>query len=117
MSEPATLFSLVCHLLKMSALSSQLCISSRHALTPPLFVLFSLISVVQSLSPLSISPFSSTIKPVSSLSSLVSPTQCAHGLDNYITPEQWQSARTRCPTQVGFYLPILSLGTSGTIKT
>ncbi|KAM8772227.1 protein Dok-7-like [Acanthopagrus schlegelii] len=26
-------------------------------------------------------------------------TQCGHGLDNYITPEQWRSARTRCLTQ------------------
>lgn len=80
------------------------------------FFFFFLISVVQSLSPLSISPFSSTIKPISSLSSPVSPPQCGHGLDNYITPEQWRSARTRCLTQVGFYLPILSLGTYGTLK-
>uniref|UniRef100_A0A3B4ZNB9 Protein Dok-7-like n=1 Tax=Stegastes partitus TaxID=144197 RepID=A0A3B4ZNB9_9TELE len=27
-------------------------------------------------------------------------TQCSHGLDNYITPEQWRSARNRCLTQV-----------------
>ncbi|XP_037621554.1 protein Dok-7-like isoform X2 [Sebastes umbrosus] len=27
-------------------------------------------------------------------------TQCSHGLDNYITPEQWWSARNRCLTQV-----------------
>ncbi|XP_023123954.2 protein Dok-7 isoform X2 [Amphiprion ocellaris] len=27
-------------------------------------------------------------------------TQCGHGLDNYITPEQWRSARNRCLTQV-----------------
>ncbi|CAK6962941.1 protein Dok-7 [Scomber scombrus] len=27
-------------------------------------------------------------------------TQCSHGEDNYITPEQWRSARSRCFTQV-----------------
>ncbi|XP_063740778.1 protein Dok-7 [Eleginops maclovinus] len=27
-------------------------------------------------------------------------TQCGHGLDNYITPEQWRSARNRCSSQV-----------------
>nr|XP_046260121.1 protein Dok-7 [Scatophagus argus] len=27
-------------------------------------------------------------------------TQCGHGLDNYITPEQWRSVRNRCLTQV-----------------
>ncbi|KAK9539669.1 hypothetical protein VZT92_002171 [Zoarces viviparus] len=27
-------------------------------------------------------------------------TQCSPGLDNYITPEQWRSARNRCLTQV-----------------
>ncbi|TMS23953.1 Protein Dok-7, partial [Larimichthys crocea] len=27
-------------------------------------------------------------------------TQCGHGLDNYITPEQWKSAKNRCLTQV-----------------
>ncbi|XP_068585158.1 protein Dok-7-like isoform X2 [Cebidichthys violaceus] len=27
-------------------------------------------------------------------------TQCSHGLDNYVTPEQWRSARNRCLTQV-----------------
>ncbi|KAL3067414.1 hypothetical protein OYC64_017196 [Pagothenia borchgrevinki] len=27
-------------------------------------------------------------------------TQCGHGLDNYITPEQWRSARNRCLSQV-----------------
>ncbi|KAM9363600.1 protein Dok-7 [Symphorus nematophorus] len=27
-------------------------------------------------------------------------TQCGHGFDNYITPEQWRSARNRCLTQV-----------------
>nr|XP_033479867.1 protein Dok-7-like isoform X2 [Epinephelus lanceolatus] len=26
-------------------------------------------------------------------------TQCSHGSDNYITPEQWRSARNRCLTQ------------------
>ncbi|XP_070779364.1 protein Dok-7-like [Enoplosus armatus] len=28
------------------------------------------------------------------------PTQCSHGMDNYITPEQWRSTRNRCSTQV-----------------
>ncbi|XP_053183395.1 protein Dok-7 [Scomber japonicus] len=27
-------------------------------------------------------------------------TQCSHGEDNYITPEQWRSAKSRCFTQV-----------------
>ncbi|XP_029987998.1 protein Dok-7-like [Sphaeramia orbicularis] len=27
-------------------------------------------------------------------------TQCSHGSDNYVTPEQWRSARNKCLTQV-----------------
>ncbi|XP_071360013.1 protein Dok-7 isoform X2 [Trachinotus anak] len=32
-------------------------------------------------------------------------TQCNHSLDNYITPEQWRSARNRCLTQVASSTP------------
>ncbi|XP_059213229.1 protein Dok-7 [Centropristis striata] len=35
-------------------------------------------------------------------------TQCSHGLDNYITPEQWRSAKNRCFTQVANSPPGLS---------
>ncbi|KAM6942311.1 protein Dok-7 [Lycodopsis pacificus] len=43
----------------------------------------------------------STPRPLLVLGGLVcGETQCSPGLDNYITPEQWRSARNRCLTQV-----------------
>lgn len=35
--------------------------------------------------------------------------QYSHGLDNYITPEQWRSARNRCFMQVRCYLLIVAI--------
>uniref|UniRef100_UPI0037E8034F protein Dok-7-like n=1 Tax=Semicossyphus pulcher TaxID=241346 RepID=UPI0037E8034F len=34
--------------------------------------------------------------------------QCSHGLDNYITPEQWRSARSRCMTRIADSPSLLS---------
>ncbi|XP_040892173.1 protein Dok-7-like [Toxotes jaculatrix] len=43
----------------------------------------------------------STPRPLQTPSGLIcKETQCNHSLDNYITPDQWRSAKNRCLTQV-----------------
>lgn len=123
--------------LQMSALSSRLCLtlfSPPYALTLPLLFLLLTPKIpfwscpqLLTLFPLSIYISFHTSLKMKQINKLVAvkynepclvnnlpclPTQCSEGLDNYITPEQWRSARNRCLTQVRFDLPISGPGLS-----